>query len=201
MEIIKLKSALHQDEILSLVLFHKRYTVLRENYLDLQKSGFRISGNYSLSDDGVISSQVCPINHFRMKGLFVDFRFFYAQKEKTNFYKVCNSILSKHVEDSRFRALIRNNVNNYREVGMSKDWHGYAADDLLNYWFNGEFFHLDQEKWPKVHEVLEAMDSDTAMHVLGEIIYSRLECIRNICFVSKPIINGQMEVILPKEYA
>ncbi|OEF07204.1 hypothetical protein A1QI_17950 [Vibrio genomosp. F10 str. 9ZB36] len=201
MEIIELDFKLEEDDLLSLELFHERFAILWDNFQDLIKSGFSLTGSYSRSESGVIQSGFGQLNHFRMKGLFVDFRFFYAQKEKTHFYTICNKVLSKNVSDSRFRQMVKDNVDDYKKAGMTKGWHGYVADDLLNYWFNGELFHLDDEKRPKVKDVLSAMDSDAAMHILGEIIYTRMLAIRNICVVSKPLIEEKQVVLLPKEYA
>ena len=84
---------------------------------------------------------------------------------------------------------------------MLREWHGYTADDLLNYWFNGLIFHQTGEKAQGVRGLLRRMNEDVAHHLVTEAIYERMLVLRNIRWVLHPLTTDSQCIRVPEQYA
>lgn len=86
--------------------------------------------------------------------LFTRFRFFYLQKEPTEFGKVLN-IIRKKVKDEWARNYL-DWINLWYKIVMKQKRitgnlnHPTTNRDIIDYWFNSEYFHSDLNKTNKL---------------------------------------------------
>lgn len=198
--ILNFDKSISKDDYQRIELFRYRFRILWENWESLKRSGIQLGGSFQNHGLQKFTGDSCKIESFRLKGYYVDFRFFYSQKEPTHYYSI-TVIIGKHCHDKRLQKCLRTANQNWKDAGILEGWHGYQADDLLNYWFNGEIFHSEQEKRNSVQKRLERMDSDLAHHLLTVAIYDRMLVLRNINWMLKPLSMTSQVIRLPKNYA
>jgi len=100
-----------------------------------------------------------------VQALAIKFRFFYANKEPTQFEKIAN-ILRKHAKDSWAASYIDVVKNQYKEIMKSSDTSSEFDSpipnrEIINLWFNSHFFHSDLDK----REKLELLHDDISKKV------------------------------------
>jgi len=199
--VLTLNGEITESEYQVVVLFRERFRILWENWESLKSLGIQLGGSFSNKNENKkITGDSCNIDIFRLKGYFVDFRFFYAEKEPTKYFNVA-SMLSKKCNDPRFYELLKVNKKNWNEAGLLEGWHGFTADEMLNYFFHGEVFHSFPDKREGMKRVLEIMESELATHAITYTIYNRMLVIRNLNWVLSPMSFDNQNIRLPKEYA
>ena len=198
--ILKFDKPINKEDYNRIELFRYRFRILWENWESLKRAGIKLGGSFQNYARQRFTGDSCNIESFRLKGYYVDFRFFYSKKEPTHYYKITN-IISKHCHDKRLQKCLRTANQSWEDAGILRGWHGYKDDELLNYWFNGEIFHSDQKKINSIRKILERMDSDLAHHLLTFAIYDRMLVLRNINWMLKPLSMTSQVIRLPKNYA
>ncbi len=88
------------------------------------------------------------------------YRFFYLQKEPTNFYKICD-ILCKNAKNEKHIESIQNIRETYKKI--LKGGIGFVFSDKLkaeqppedniDLWFNAFYFHSDREKKKRLEQL------------------------------------------------
>lgn len=196
--ILNFDKPISKDDYQRIELFRYRFKVLWGNWESLKRSGIQLGGSFQNHALQRFTGDSCNIESFRLKGYYVDFRFFYSKKEPTHFYSIIR-IIGKHCHDERLRKYLKSAKQNWENAGILREWHGYKADDLLNYWFNGEIFHCgNEEKRNSVQKVLERMDSNLAHHLLTFTIYDSMLVLRNINWMLRPLSMTSQVIRLPK---
>ena len=74
-------------------------------------------------------------NPHRLKGLYLDYRFFDAQKEVTNFRRACNQ-LAKEFDDAIVREVSRKLRERWDQVPDMQKWHGWKFAEIVDLFFN-----------------------------------------------------------------
>lgn len=196
---LNLEKPINTDEYQRIELFRYRFRVLWQNWESLKKMGIKLGGSFTNHSLQRFTGNSCNIESFRLKGYYVDFRFFFAEKEHTYYYKIIK-IIGKYCHDKRLQKCLKTANQNWENAGILRGWHGYKADDLLNYWFNGEIFHIKPEKRDKVKKILERMDSGLAHHLLTIAIYDRMLVLRNINWMLQPLSMTSQVIRLSESY-
>ena len=86
-----------------------------------------------------------------IKSFLLSFRVFYMEGEHTNFYSISN-LLYKKIFDKKVRndlVTIRSNYTkalNTSFIGINFLGKSYSPKDIVDLWFNAEYFHTDIEK-------------------------------------------------------
>lgn len=199
-EIIPLTTGMSEKELEQLNLFRIRFRELWDNWESLKKQGIALGGNFTNLGGGKVDGPGCGIETHRLKGFYLDFRFFYAQKEPTHFYKVI-SIIGKHCDDRRLHALLKSNKKQWAEAGFLHEWHGVKPDEMIDALFNGDLFHSVPEKRVRVQEIYNLMHDELAHHCLVYSVYSRLLVIRNINWMISPLSSGSQCIRIPEDFA
>jgi hypothetical protein len=198
--LIPLTTEMSGEELEQLDLFRYKFRELWDNWESLKAQGISLGGYFSNLGGGKVDGPGCGIEVHRLKGFYLDFRFFYAQKEPTHFYKV-TSMLGKHCEDQRLYACLKSNKEQWVEAGLLHEWHGVKPDEMIDVLFNGDLFHTVPEKRERMHEIQTMMHNDLAHHCLVYSVYLRMLAIRNINWVIKPLIGRSQRVRIPAEFA
>ena len=199
--LLPLQNEISENEYQTIELFRERFKILWENWESLKSLGINFGGSFSNKEgDKKITGDSCNIDIFRLKGYFVDFRFFYGQKEPTNYFKVA-SMLGKKCNDPRFHKLLKTNKESWNEESLLHGWHKYSINEIFDCYFNGEVFHSTQEKRESVKELLSIMESDMVIHEMAYSTYNRMLVIRNLNWVLSPLNHNTQQIRLPQEHA
>ena len=94
-----------------------------------------------------------------IKSFLLSFRVFYMEGEHTNFYSICN-LLYKKILDKKVRndmVTIRSNYTkalNTSFIGINFLGKSYSPKDIVDLWFNAEYFHTDIEKVKELDKIV-----------------------------------------------
>lgn len=108
-----------------------------------------------------VSASSYPGRH-RAKSLYLDFRHFVADREPSKFEKVVN-LLRRHLRANeplqKFLPKLKHEFANPQNGNIEVAGDKRPISELINIWFNTEFFHagradqmLERERWLKVME-------------------------------------------------
>ncbi|MCT4348161.1 hypothetical protein AB4395_11845 [Vibrio splendidus] len=179
----------------SLELFQYRAQELIENYENIKKQGFDIGGSQSFSfQNGQISGVGMSVCRHRLKGLFVDFRFFVGNDEPTYFFKIHKAIglLST---DVGYRRTLKDLKSGWQEKGMLKGWSDISPLEMIQIYFNAQAFHGEHKGEVAFLKLVQAYDNKTLEFVLAMHISDRIQCIRHLRWVLEKVNkNGYLQV-------
>ena len=163
--------------------FNLRFKELWANWDDLKENGINLSGNFELQGDGRIHGRnELGVDRFRLKGFFMDYRHFAAQKEPIEFGRICN-LIKKHFNDSRVCSVIDHEKKRWKNCAGLSSWHpNLTAEQFLLAEINENYFHSNatNEKNITLEEVRSKMSEDARLYEMTYIVYERLLCIRNL---------------------
>lgn len=104
------------------------------------------------------------------------YRFFYLQKEPTNFYKICN-VLYKNTKDKKQKESIRSIRKTYKKV-LKEGTISVFSDkikleqppkDNIDLWFNAFYFHSDKEKKKQLEQLQKKYGNIQKFNLITEI--------------------------------
>ncbi len=185
---------LHQVEK-ELGLYIVRAKELIDNFEDIQNDGFSFHGghNFYRNEGGFVTGGNLNINPHRLKGLFLDFRFFIANDEPTCFRKF-TGMLGKLSEDPFFRQYLKSEKKIWKDEGILKGWVNVDACDLIVTYFNSKAFHGLLEGEEKYKTLLERMDRETLNWLLCYYIDVRVRCVSRISRMIESYEQGYFKV-------
>lgn len=189
-----------------LELFHRRFDILWSNLKDLKLGVFH--GSFKKNKDGSYSGGFDLPNRFRLKGLYVDFRHFYLEKEDTNYYKL-SKFIARLSTDQSFREFLKLERKNWKSTFVENGWFNFngrhiATQYIINLWFNGEIFHsYNKQRIEVLLDLLKIFDDKTAHSILFVAVYDAILGIRNLhwtindlrhdfLFLKMPIRKGDL---------
>ncbi len=130
--LLKLDESIGGEDYQKVELFRERFKILWDNWDSLKKQRIQLGGSFEHHDPQRFTGSSCNIESYRLKGYYVDFRFFYAEREPTYYYTIAG-LIGKHCRDERMRRCLKTSNQTWKDAGILREWHGYKADDLLNY--------------------------------------------------------------------
>lgn len=198
--LIALTTTMSQDALEQVELFRIRFRELWSNWESLKGHGLSLGGGFRNLGNGKVSGTGCGVEIHRLKGFYLDFRFFWAQNEPTEFFKI-SKLVSKHCLDKRLQKCLSSNKEQWRNAGFLHEWHGIKPDEMIDTLFNGELFHSDHVKRERIRHVQGLMSNDLAHHCLVYSVYERMLVIRNINWIVQPLDQANPHVRVPTEYA
>lgn len=140
----------------------------------------KISAKIDLNKNSGLSLNVILPEEDFLKEFFMAFRFFYLEKEPSNFNKIANIIANaaknqgvndfvRHIKKIWSGALTRENVffvTLNREVITPKR--------LLDVWFNAHYFHSEQEKEEDLKALNRMLSTDLSKFLLVDSVYEAI---------------------------
>ena len=98
------------DAFRTIQFFRERLAELERNWSDLGGEGFTVSGWVGLNPEGRLTTTGTSISTHRLKGLYIDFRFFWGENEPSNFHNM-QALIGKHCrESSAVKAALKYNL-------------------------------------------------------------------------------------------
>jgi hypothetical protein len=164
-ELIPIRERPNTEKLNALVQFMLRCDELWSNWQSLRKDGIKFGGGFGNNGDGRVGGPGCGVEIHRLKGLYMDFRFFWAEGERTNFRRVC-SIAGRLTGEVRVHKFLAELRKDWAESGMLSEWHGYSPDQLTRLMFNGTLFHADDSFKFRIAKLRDAMSDELAHHLL-----------------------------------
>jgi hypothetical protein len=198
--VIPLTTELRADSLEKMDLFRARFSEIWSNWESLKKHGIKVGGGFSNRGGGKVSGPGCGVEVHRLKGFYLDFRFFWAEKEPTQYLKI-SALLGKHCTDTRVRRCLAENKAQWREAGLLHEWHDVHAEEMINVLFNGQLFHSATDMRERMKHIRELMSNDLTHHCLTYSVYMRMLVIRNLNWIIEPLNAISQYVRLPAEYA
>jgi hypothetical protein len=196
---IPLTSAIPDTGIDQIRLFRMRFAQIWSNWESLKSLGIKLGGDFQNKGGGKVTGPGCGIDQHRLKGFYLDFRFFFADKEPTQFFKILN-LIRNHCDDCRLHRVIDQNRREWQDAGVLGSLHGYSADELIRLLFNGSFFHSDGKLQKGLEELESLMNDELAHHLLTFSIYNRMLVIRNLNWVIQPLSTEKQYVRIPEDF-
>lgn len=196
---ISLDIPFQSEQLIQIELFRTRFKELWANWESLQQQGLKIGGTFETSNVGSIHGPSCGVERHRLKGYYLDFRFFWAQKEDTNFLKIC-SLVTKHSADARLRKCVDVNKKYWGNAGMLREWHKITAEEMIQVMFNAKLFHGAKDLKEKLAKIDLIMTDEMAHHVLVSCVYDRMLAIRNLNWMLEPITSHSSVVQIPSSF-
>ena len=117
-----------------------------------------------------------------MKGLFVDFRFFFGTNEPTNSLNF-TGVLGKLSDDLDYRSILKESKLSWKEKGFLDGWSKISALEMIKICFNSQAFHGRHINESEYLKLIKSFDQKTLEYVLVSYISDRIQCIKNIIWI------------------
>ena len=174
------KIQLSETELSKLDLFLRRFEQLKRTRFysepDLRNIQYEIKGE-KVDEGYQIGFEIKVPDEETIKSYLLSFRVFYMEREPTNFYSICN-LLYKNIIDEKARsdlAMIRSNYT--RElitgfIGLKFLGKSYSPKDIIDLWFNVEYFHTDIEKVKELDTIMTSPAKSLFFYLLIDTVVS-----------------------------
>lgn len=144
-------------DVSTVALFRKRIIALHEAMAKCSKIPVARIERNDMGRAVNIESNMPDISH--IEGVAMKFRFFVLQSEATYFEKVVNKIV-RYSGDGAARRYVerikRCYLESMNDCMISSDFgHPVKNKEIIDLWFNSEFFHSDESKGRKLRNLHE----------------------------------------------
>ena len=172
---IPIKNSLTEQELASIRLFLKKAKELHSTHIvSGAESGISLNVASKLGKPPQFRV-VLPSEDY-LRSFYMAFRFFYLEKERSNFLKIANVI--KQRTDDQFA---RQYVDRLKDM-----WSGALAAKtmrihlngkqitpsfLMDLWFNAHYFHSDGEKEQALSSLIGMLTTDVCRFMLADAVY------------------------------
>jgi len=173
---IPIKASLTEQELASIRLFLKKAKELHSTHIvSGAESGISLNVASELGKPPQFKV-VLPSEEY-LRSFYMAFRFFYLEKEKSNFLKIANII--KRRTDNQF---VRQYVDQLRDM-WSGAWSAktirielnekqITPSLLMDLWFNARYFHSDDEKEQTLSNLIGILTTDVCRFMLADAVYN-----------------------------
>lgn len=165
-----------------------RYFCLRADAFKSNLDDFTTSSSFErgdfigLNSDGLLSVSNFKCNDFRFKGLCVDFRFFIAQSEASNFLHICK-IINK-LRDNDFNE-IKKLPRRWQDSFIFSSTLNIDLSELTTAIMNGQIFHANKVTWTNMVQELQKRYSPITLTALCfshiEKAAPQIDCLKFAC--------------------
>lgn len=163
-------------------------------------------------DESAIS---CKIHYTQERGMWFEatvppeeqiaeflmvFRFFYLEKEPTNFYKIL-ALLGKHAQEPEAKEALKHLkaqwANSLFQTALYISLNGQpvTASLLLDLWFNAHYFHSNREKSEKLAQLNEAFTEAFSKYMLLESTYNATKTIFTLYSGLEELVNKRRKYV------
>lgn len=197
LNVIELTELMDNEALRSIQIFRDRLAELERNWSELESDGFDISGWMGHDSEHKLTSTGIPVSVHRLKGLYIDFRFFWGNDEPSNFFTI-QKLIGKHCRDSKpVKNALKHNKQQWQRASAGKKWHGLDTDQMFSAIFYGTIIHQAEDKQAALQSVKNVMTEPTAHHLLALAIQARTTPLRSLGQMLSPLSMVQQVVQVP----
>jgi hypothetical protein len=192
---VHISSLLNEDEWQLLKQFcEKSERLLSTKYLSVDKTNYSASIKYQ-AGVGVSTRAELPPEEIISEYLMA-FRFFYLEKEPTNFLRIVN-LLSSKTNNKRVTSAYRSYRAKWKNYLFQKSIVFKVGEDelttslLLDLWFNAHYFHSDRAKHKRLEVIKESYSDELAKYMLLDAVSQSSSLIIEIYEGIRPIVQAR----------
>jgi hypothetical protein len=180
---VRISDRLDSAEVRALAAFKRRAGELLQTRV--LQSGGRIHANVKFRAGEGLAFVIELPEEEDLRSFYMAFRFFYLQKEPSNFLRVAN-IIQRHAShdlvNRRFEALKDQWHGAMERKGWSLAVNGeeLTARLLIDLWFNAHYFHSDEDKEAKLRELNGILSTDFNRFLLADAVYEATKAALNV---------------------
>ncbi|MBZ0154896.1 MAG: hypothetical protein K8I29_01615 [Alphaproteobacteria bacterium] len=170
-----ISGALTDSELRDIKLFLKRVDELAHTEIMSGKVS-NISLSVRAKKDASIEFTVSLPKEDYLRSFYMAFRFFYLQKEKTNFLRIAN-IVNRRTDNEMSRKYVERLKDIWSGALARQQMQLYINDTeitptmLIDLWFNAHYFHSDESKEKNLTNLKKALTIDVCRFMLADAVY------------------------------
>ncbi len=201
-EIYPLSAITSEEEWRAIDVFRKRakeFVAIRET-----QSAALIHGSMAkVGNAQFVGSSNIPRDE-KLKEIYLAFRFFYLEKELSNFLRVRN-ILAKHSDSeevSRYLRSLKDGWNRALAEMHASDFIGrkISGREYIDMWFNAHYFHSDIDEERKLEDVNAFLSEDVSRFHLYITILSSGACVGLLYLAISDLSVNSCVLSVPRFY-
>jgi len=192
---------MNEAEIQQVNFYRRRVAELQQNWEELEKEGFSVSTWLGVGTDGRLSISNFPVSIHRIKGLYLDFRFLWANKEASQFLKVRNVIGRHCINSESAKAALNEVKERWCKAAVGKRWHGLEADEMIDAIFYGSVIHEADDKQQALERITAVLAEPAAHHVILSVIWARMFPLKSLSWMLEPLSDENQVVQIPDAFA
>jgi hypothetical protein len=162
---------------------------------------------YAISDDPEVKKATFKANTpdlDHIQNLALKFRFFYAEKEPTKLESVIN-LLRKRAKDEwacNYLDLVRKQYNGLMNRCDMSDSMGHLVSnrEMINLWFNSDFFHSDVDKRKKLSVINQSISEQVSLFQLYTAITGVSTQLNSVYAVAHKISPNTNTICTPNHH-
>ena len=190
---------LSDEQLEQIFLFREKVEELataQEKYQNIPISTYNKEENNSITDFSANTPEEDSIIN-----LAVRYRFFYASKEATEFGKMINLIRQKSKDEWAINYL--DSISRlYKDTMKATDISGkldypITNREIINLWFNSQFFHSDKEKRKNLKEMKNNIGKEASIFQLYLAIVKCSSYIQQLYFVVHRVSEKNQIICTP----
>jgi hypothetical protein len=181
---VYIRDRLTSEELRDIRLFIRRAKEYQESKL-LRDRGFKIHMNVKYEKGSALKFTTTLPEEDLLKSFLMSFRFFYLEKEPSNFLHILNILKRKSEND-----LVVQQLDKYK-----KQWNGafereqysikingvlLTSKYMMDLWFNAHYFHSDSNKQEKLNELNNLLSQEGSKYLLVDSVLLATEAIFNV---------------------
>ncbi|WP_447957400.1 hypothetical protein [Vreelandella sp. EE7] len=201
MSVIELTEPMDDETLRTIQFFRDRLAELERNWSELESEGFTVSGWVGHDSEGKFNATGIPVSVHRLKGLYIDFRFFWGNEEPSHFFTI-QRLIGKHCRESgAVKAALKHNKQQWQRAGAGKKWHGLDTEEMIRAIFYGSIIHQAEDKQAALQNVKSVLSEPAAHHLLASTIWARTYPLRSLEWMLSPLTKDQQVVQVPDCFA
>ncbi|MDO8769015.1 MAG: hypothetical protein Q7K57_09980 [Burkholderiaceae bacterium] len=140
----------------------------------------------------------------KIEVLALRFRFFFAEKEPTHVFKILNLLTRKAKDDwaKNYIAYLRSWHKDFLSRTNTSQAFGQPTknEEIINLWFNAEFFHQDPDKKRQLDELNSSISKEASLFQLNTGLRLCISNIENIYTVIHKITETHQFICTPNHH-
>lgn len=187
MSTVELNTPMGEEGLCTVNFFRRRLAELESNWTELENEGFSVSEWVGRDSDGKVSISAAPVSVHRLKGLYMDFRFFWGKKESSHFDKI-QKLIGKHCNKTEVvKECLKENKKQWERAGAGETWHGLATDKIISVIFYGSIMHERDDHQATLKRINEMLTEPAIHHFLASAIWEKTFPLRNLRWMLEPL--------------
>ncbi len=180
---LKISHLLQDEEKRSILAYKERAAQLLGTRIMKESGAIHLRLSYELGKPLIARVQLPPEEELR--SFYMAFRFFYLQKEPSNFLRVANILDFRASSDmvSQYVKALKDQWNGaLARKGWSLSVNGeeLTTSLLINLWFNAHYFHSDDDKGRRLQELSGILSTEFNRYLLADAVFDASKAVTRL---------------------